>query len=181
MHFNVSQLMRDFSGTTRSYQVDEEVPAWGENREDLHVHGSVTLLRTDRGIWVEAVLDSMTTATCGRCLEEYDQPIGFAVKEEALPVIDPATGKVAVTETERNEQPVIDERNILDLTETIRQYAALNMPMKPVCEPDCRGLCPTCGTNLNQAACRCETVTRDAKWGALLNLVGAVDETDRQN
>ena len=65
----------------------------------------------------------------------------------------------------------IDEHNILDLTEAIRQYALLTVPMKPLCHQDCAGLCPTCGINLNQASCDCPPEPADPRWSELSKLV----------
>lgn len=44
----------------------------------------------------------------------------------------------------------------LDLTDDIRQEIILEYPIKPLCKPDCKGLCQTCGKNLNDGNCSCE-------------------------
>jgi uncharacterized protein len=76
-----------------------------------------------------------------------------------------------VTITEEKEGAfTLDSRHILDLGEAIRQHAITNRPMKPLCRPDCRGLCPTCGANRNQQPCECKEASADPRWSALRQL-----------
>ena len=73
----------------------------------------------------------------------------------------------------------VDEDDILivpfarpkvDLSEIISRTVYLELPRKMLCHEDCRGLCPTCGTDLNQQSCECQTVTFDERWSALLDI-----------
>jgi uncharacterized protein len=57
----------------------------------------------------------------------------------------------------------------VDLTEDIRESILLALPSYPVCKESCRGLCPQCGTNLNEGTCAC-TPPADVRWGALEGL-----------
>ena len=76
----------------------------------------------------------------------------------------------------------IDEHNILDLAEAVRQYALLAMPMKPLCRENCVGLCPTCGCNLNERSCKCPTSPVDPRWVRIseLNLTNNQASADEQ-
>lgn len=58
-----------------------------------------------------------------------------------------------------------------DTTEVVRQALVLSLPMKPLCADNCRGLCPSCGTNLNLRACGCATPKDDGRWSALNGLI----------
>ena len=57
-----------------------------------------------------------------------------------------------------------DERHILDLSEAVRQYAIIGVPMKVLCREECAGLCMVCGKNLNEGSCYCKSETRDPEW-----------------
>lgn len=57
-------------------------------------------------------------------------------------------------------------RECVDLTADIREAMILAFPAYPVCSPECKGLCATCGVNLNKAACRCAPPD-DNRWGVL--------------
>ena len=65
-----------------------------------------------------------------------------------------------------------DDTEYIDLTDEIRQSIILALPTYPVCRPECLGVCPTCGKNLNEGPCGCASVALDDRWGALdgLNL-----------
>lgn len=67
----------------------------------------------------------------------------------------------------------IDEYHLLDLTEALRQYTIVAVPMKPLCKADCAGICPTCGTNLNESTCDCDKSLKDGRWGPLLERLSA--------
>jgi len=55
----------------------------------------------------------------------------------------------------------------IDLTPLARETILLDLPLAPVCAVDCRGLCPTCGTDLNQQPCSCAESSGDPRWAAL--------------
>ncbi len=55
----------------------------------------------------------------------------------------------------------------IDLTETIRETLILSEPMKVLCRPDCKGLCPQCGANLNEGPCSCPTDKIDPRLAVL--------------
>lgn len=169
MYFNVSQLLKETSGSAREYEVDDELPALGD-WPSQRVVGKVRMLRTDRGIWVSASLDSRAVCTCSRCLVEHEQPIHMDFEEEYFPVIDIATGSRLELPDDCEEGCSIDHNHILDISEAVRQYSMLTLPMKPVCREDCAGLCATCGADLNTTTCACDKTPRDRRWGALLDL-----------
>ena len=175
MIFNVSQLMKEPSGSCRAFQVDKGHILIG----DLHISrvlGNVSLLRTDQGIWVSARLDSEVRCTCGRCLKEHLQPIRMTIEEEFLRQVNSTTG--ASRSDDRTESFYIDELQVLDISEAVRQYSELNIPMNPVCHEGCAGICPSCGLNLNDGTCECDKTPRDQRWGELLELVQADDRNN---
>jgi uncharacterized protein len=67
---------------------------------------------------------------------------------------------------------VPDEQESVDITPDLRETILLNLPSFPVCRPECAGICPQCGTDLNSNRCDCKPDVGDQRWGALdtLNL-----------
>jgi len=169
MNFNVSQLMMGPSGSERRYEVDERVPQ--DAPDAPRVHGTVKLLRTDRGVWVSASLDSDVPWECVRCLARYRQSVQIVVEEEFFPQPESGARADRSEDPYREESFEIDQDHILDLTEVVRQYFALSEPMKPVCRTDCEGICLSCGTDLNQSTCGCDAVPGDSRWSPLANAV----------
>ena len=63
----------------------------------------------------------------------------------------------------------------VDLTGEIRESIILGFPNYPVCNENCRGLCPSCGRNLNRGQCECKP-PEDTRWGVLDGLAGGEKE-----
>lgn len=151
MQIKVAQLLKQATGASQSYKIDDTFYFPEEEIAELYVQGELELTRTERGILVKGAFQGKTPLTCSRCLSLFDYPLTFKVEEEFFPL--DVTGGIPLSE----DLPAftIDEHHVLDLSEAMRQYALLSMPMKPLCRPNCAGLCPQCGANLNQGACRC--------------------------
>jgi len=60
--------------------------------------------------------------------------------------------------------------NSIDLTEVVREQIVLDLPIQAFCSEDCKGLCATCGVNLNLIDCKCKESDLDPRWEALKNL-----------
>jgi uncharacterized protein len=168
MQFNVAQLLKESLGAQREHHLDEDFDPLEETGTS-HVAGDLRLLRTDDGIWVCGVLDSNATSVCARCSETYEYPTTLNVDDVWYPVADINTG--AKLSAPDEDAFVINAHHELDLTEAIRQYAVTSVPMKPLCQPDCPGICPSCGTSLKYEQCKCSRFQSDPRWGPLLDLL----------
>jgi uncharacterized protein len=58
----------------------------------------------------------------------------------------------------------------LELEDALREQVLLAVPLKAVCRPECKGLCPQCGQNLNEGSCSCHEKQEDPRWHALRDL-----------
>lgn len=169
MRINVFQQLKSPIGSKWAYEVRELVDIAGS---DSQVEGKAALVRTDRGILAEAKLHTEVKLTCSRCLTLFDCSLTLNIEEEYLPTTDVVSG-VSLTVPDEAGCFIVDEHHVLDLTEAIRQYALLAIPMKPLCRQDCAGLCPTCGQNLNQGPCHCPSRQADPRWAKLKELASA--------
>jgi uncharacterized protein len=59
----------------------------------------------------------------------------------------------------------------VDLSEEIANCLRIELPMKPLCRPDCAGLCQKCGANLNEGPCGCKPDEEDGPWAKLRGLI----------
>jgi len=171
---NVSQLLQEPIGATREYTVDEEASIAGRQSP---VRGEITLTRTDRGVLVQGRLKSEIRLTCSRCLAQSLLPINFDIAEEYFPTKDIQSG-AAMPVPEGPGSFTIDEHHVIDLTEAIRQYAEMKIPMKPLCRDSCAGICPSCGRNLNDSTCDCRQQENDPRWAVLLEAKVAGKENE---
>lgn len=162
---NVATLLREEIGATRSFDVDERVLVDERATHYERVIGQVTLLRTREGVLVAAQLEGRDAASCSRCLRPIDVPVRIEIEEEFYPTVDIRTGAGLPAPTDPDAFR-IDAHHVLDLEEAVRQYWAAALPMQPLCRPDCRGLCPRCGADLNEGPCSCPPEV-DERWSAL--------------
>jgi uncharacterized protein len=181
MRFNVAQLLKESIGRSRYYEIDETMEVIDGADGSCRIKGEAELLRTDRGILVRGKLDTSVRCVCSRCLEVFVCPLSLEISEEFFPTVDVITGLPLQVPQEDNPF-TIDEKHTLDLSEAVRQYALLSLPMKLVCRPDCAGLCPNCGANLNIERCRCSAPTPDPRWAKLNELAssGGLPNTDKE-
>ena len=132
---NVAQLLSEPIGSSRTRDTDGMI---GQG-VDGFVQVKAKLIRTSRGVLVQCKLAVETELECSRCLDTFLCSVSFAAEEEFLPVLD-LPGNAALSRPEQTEEFIIDGKNILDLSELIRQYTLLNLPMKPLCRPECPGI-----------------------------------------
>jgi uncharacterized protein len=137
MQINVSQQLRASIGTMRNYELDEVIDIVGIGNS--RVWGKVDLTKTKEGILAKANLNAEVNLTCSRCLESYIYSLPVSFEEEYFPTMDIISG-VMLSSPDEPGSFTIDEHNILDLSEAVRQYGILAVPMKPLCREDCTGL-----------------------------------------
>jgi uncharacterized protein len=164
MKINVAQQLREPVGSARQYAIDET----GE--DGFLIQGDLQLLRTNRSILVRGRIETSAREICSRCLNEFEHVLALDIEEEYFMTRDAASGLPFTPPTELGTFAV-DENNLLDLGEAVRQYTLLARPMKPVCREDCAGLCPQCGRNRNYETCDCMPVRPDSAWAPLQELL----------
>jgi uncharacterized protein len=152
------------AAATDPVETDAEVPVTDPALADLEtaptrpvlVSGRLMAAGTGTYYWAGRVR-TQVRATCRRCLEpvlvDVDDPVRLLFTEDE-DIDDPA----AVILPPRAAE--------IDLGDAVREALILAIPEFPLCREDCRGLCPRCGADLNQGACRCPPAA-DPRWGAL--------------
>jgi len=168
MQINVAQQLKAPVGLVRDYELGRFMDVIGDGNSSL-VQGRVRLVRTDRGILVKGTLYTGVEVSCSRCLSLFSFPLVLDIEEEYFPTTDTVTGAPVALSGEPGCF-TIDGHHILDLTEAVRQYALLRVPMKPLCREDCAGLCPRCGHDLNRGPCGCPPQDADSRWAVLSKL-----------
>ena len=167
---NVAALLKSTAGATRQVEVDDPDPNFGSEMDlAAPVTGHAYLMRTQDGIVARADLSTAVRLECSRCLEPFVQPISTHFEEVYRPSVNVNTG--APLDAGEDEALQIDEHHVLDLTEIARQYLLTAIPAKSVCRPDCQGLCPDCGANLNTEECRCSDEPISGPFAVLASLL----------
>jgi len=106
---------------------------------------------------------------CSRCLE----PFGWPVDAQFDLRYQPHSQNSGEGEREVEEDDLTTAfyaNDEIDLGQLMQEQLYLSLPMKPLCSEDCKGLCPTCGTNLNRDTCDCTNEWEDPRLAALRSL-----------
>jgi uncharacterized protein len=135
---NVAQLLKALVGTDCFLEVADNIVF---NKKIIGVKGKVKLTHTNRSILVQGQIEATVPTQCCRCLKEFNCPLTFKLEEEFFPLLDVYSG-ISLDQTENADSFTIDANHVLDLTEALRQYALLDLPMKPLCSMSCHGIAP---------------------------------------
>jgi uncharacterized protein len=130
---------------------------------DFDIHKDKEKFRLDGSVKTELEL------SCSRCLEPYRMPIDASFDLRYLPASEMATEQERELQDEDVETSYYRDDQI-DLNELMREQFYLALPMKPLCQEDCQGLCAQCGTNLNTGTCECHPEWVDPRLAALKEL-----------
>ncbi len=153
MHINISDLK-----IVGSFL---EVPVWinPEAFPDLPllepIRGKIMLLFRGDKFVVKAQLDVAVELECRRCLSRFPHNLELnflEYYEQGIPQL--REGEVELQEEELNT--FFFEGEVIDLTNSIRENILISLPWNPLCSESCRGLCPSCGANLNFVHCQCQ-------------------------
>jgi uncharacterized protein len=158
---NATELLRQ-SGLQRHIEAavalsDVEVD---DDRLSGDIAVDVTLTSTVDDIEVAGRLAVAWADTCRRCLRPVAETLVIDVDERYAEADDTGMRRV-----DPEAFPI--EHGQLDLAPMVREEVLLAVVDAPLCRPDCPGLCPTCGADLQTGACDCAGVVRDERWAAL--------------
>ncbi len=110
---------------------------------------------------MQVKLHAMIETECVRCLDPFDQPLNTDFSE-----------LYAFTNRSTTESNLIlPEDGHINLEPILRDYMLLDVPISPLCQPDCKGLCSVCGENLNRAQCGHLTQPEDPRLTVLKDLL----------
>ena len=121
----------------------------------------VTLSAVDGGVEVSGQVSAPFTGTCRRC----GRPLGGEVVTDVREVYRPRSARER--DGEEDEETYELGADHLDLAPMVRDAILLDLPIAPLCQDECRGLCDRCGADLNVDPCDCTVERVDDRWAAL--------------
>ena len=133
--------------------------AWVEEEDPVQIDLVAESLR--EGVEVTGEVSGRLRLSCSRCLVEYGLPFEQAVGEMFY---------FSAEEAKEKESYAV-EAGIIDLEQMLRDVVILGMPVNPVHDPECRGLCPQCGADLNQGDCGHDREMVDIRWAPLKSML----------
>jgi uncharacterized protein len=161
LRLNVGFVVAQFAGFSRDFPFDLpqiNIPP------DLHLSaltGAVRATRTPQGILLQVAFQTLIDLECVRCLTGFQQTLNIEYTE-----------LYAFSQRYMTDSGLImPETGIIDLAPVLRDYILLETPISPLCRPDCKGLCPICGNNLNESTCYHEDESGDPRLASLKSLL----------
>ncbi|MGI5818531.1 MAG: YceD family protein [Armatimonadota bacterium] len=153
-------------------EIDTPVPLGTDVEFVGKVTGRITLHNTGGEVAAWGHLEATALLECARCLEKHEVPVSFDFSESCSfeQIEEPLAYTQVADDDERASIPLLDGDTV-DLSELVRQLLVLHAPPRSLCRPDCRGICPHCGTNRNLAECKCETEEIDPRLAPLRELL----------
>jgi uncharacterized protein len=113
-------------------------------------------------VYIELEISFDFFGVCDRCAEEFERKYSFNINKIVVQKLE--------NEDDDFDDFIIVENDVLDLNDYVYQEIQLFLPQKMLCSEDCKGLCPTCGTNLNKEKCSCKKEV-DPRMASLLQLL----------
>jgi len=146
--YPLAGLLAEPPGTERRYEIHGATIGLPD---ELHlaepIEGTLRVARTNRGVFVDSKLSTAVDGLCSRCLRDIEIPTLVEIHEEVLPSLDPLSGHRLETSAEPDVARLTDHHE-LDLAALVADAISLAKPIAPLCEPECPGLCVTCGERL---------------------------------
>src|ERR1035437_411694 len=185
MEFKVSELERepiDFDLELAPGAVDLGQEA--EQEGQLAVSGRAEVLHEHRGpknivadIRLKGRFSGNFQVPCARCVEPVGIPLAAEFDLIFRPVgadADAPERSITAPETEIGYY----RKDSLSLEDVLCEQVLLSLPVRTLCKPDCKGLCPRCAENRNSQVCSCDEGPSDPRWEALAGLRGRIESKD---
>jgi uncharacterized protein len=153
--------------------------AFDTTDEEYRIAQPVTLAfdihKKNREVTLVGHVSTVLELQCSRCTEAFALPVDASFDLFYLPHSE-NTGDGEVEIEEDDLETAFYRDDVIDLGQLMKEQFYLVLPMKPLCREECQGLCPQCGTNLNQASCECAVTWTDPRLAALRSLVRDEDK-----
>jgi uncharacterized protein len=144
LRLNVGFIVHQTVGYSRDFPFDLPTLRLPPDLELNDFAGVVRITRTAQGLFVQAKLKARAVSECVRCLTECEQRLEVEFSDLY------AFTHASITESGL----LLPENGKIDLAPIVREEMLLAFPIKPLCRPDCKGLCTICGENQNEITCQ---------------------------
>ena len=181
MEFKISELERDaveFDLELKPGAIDFGDEA--EQKGNLATAGRAEVIHEHRGprevvpdIRLKGRYSGKFVAPCARCIDPVDIELASEFDLIFRPIgADAGAPERSITASET--EIGYYQKDSLMLEDVLREQVLLSLPVRTLCKPDCKGLCPRCGANRNTQPCSCDESPADSRWEALTGLRGRI-------
>lgn len=150
-----------------------ETEGGGTARCRAEVEGTVA--RRGGRLFLEASIESIAELECSRCLEDFELRLDIE-----FDLVFHHEGRTEVPDCVEEEDFILLTDTVerrFDIFPRVRELILLELPIRSVCSTDCKGLCSSCGENLNSTECSCFEEKSDSRWDVLKKLLSKEDQS----
>jgi uncharacterized protein len=158
---NVGFIVNNDVGFSVDFPFDFDRIKVSDDLDLCNFRGTANIGRTPQGLLLTGQFEATLLAECARCLSEFNHTVHWEMTELY------AFNKKSVTDSGL----VLPDDAQIDLAPLIRDYALTEIPISPICKDDCKGLCSTCGQDLNKKDCGHRTDSNDSPFSVLKDLL----------
>ena len=161
LRLNIGFIVHQAIGYSRDFSVEVPELLLSADLSVKNLMGHAKVSRTTEGLLVQVEGEAGLDAECVYCLKVIKQPLHLDfVEMYTFP-----------SHADEDTELILADDLHMDLTPLIQEYLLLDIPISPVCMPDCKGLCPICGGNLNLSDCNHDEEAGDPRFSVLKALL----------
>ena len=142
-------IEKDYSLKVKDLDLPEE---YSSNKDNVNVH--LYIIKDKEGYILSMDMKGDLKVECSRCLEPFDMDMKN-VSNVLITTKKPTQQNQELTQDDLMVE-YIDDYEKFNLTDFVREEILIQTPMKPLCDENCKGICPICGSNKNENPCNCE-------------------------
>lgn len=161
LRLNIGFLLGQPIGTSRDFEFDLPKIRLGDDLSLDDFSGFADFSRTPQGLFLQAKFEGSVDLECVSCLDTTQHLLKMDFSELY------AFSQRSVSDSGL----LVPESGYIDLELLVREYALLEVPISPLCKPDCKGLCRECGQNLNERDCGHQQAQADGPFANLGSLL----------
>jgi uncharacterized protein len=161
LRLNVGFIINQSKGFTREFPFDIPFIHIPPDLDLITLSGSARVTRTGNGLLVQVKMHALMMNECVRCLQDFPLPLDIDFTELYVFNADAKT----------DSELILPESGRIDLRPLVREEMLLAVPINPLCDPECKGLCPICGENRNETECDHEIEAIDSRLAVLKSLL----------
>jgi DUF177 domain-containing protein len=163
----------EFEEPARSFPALRELVDSGEFEFPEQVRLRSKVIEASEMIYITGEVETRLSLACGRCLKpllvSVSKNLALAYSR-SLPEVHDDDNNEALELTAEEMGLTLASGDEIDLRDAVQEQVVMALPMQPLCDPDCKGLCPRCGKDLNRGECGCSTDTDDHPFADLKKL-----------
>ncbi len=178
MEIHLEQIKEDglafeFENSVETFPILAEMVTNGECEFTAPIKAALRALRIDDLVEIDGHIETTVRLPCSRCLKLFETPLKSNFE---LTYMQHAADVIEETEPQEIELSAEDmgigyfEGEIINLKDGIQEQVVMEFPLRPLCNLDCKGLCPKCGADLNEDPCDCDQRPSPGSFAILKNL-----------